>query len=77
VSVTGIVLIYAGFLSSRGQFAQAHVIFARATGCARCSARSTHIRVYIRIKTTLAGHDIGARLYRHAWVGVDFAAFWR
>jgi predicted PurR-regulated permease PerM len=82
VSVAGIVLIYAGFLFVE----QVH--FRRKL--AILLGRSEHqervrsvleqidrdIRVYVRIKTTLATVTSGLAYAVMAWVGVDFAGFW-
>ncbi|HEY6981660.1 AI-2E family transporter [Reyranella sp.] len=82
VSVAGIVLIYTGFLFVE----QVHfgrklrLIFgARAQ---RARLRSVleqidrDIRVYLRIKTTLAVVTSGLAYAVMRWVGVDFAGFW-
>jgi AI-2 transport protein TqsA len=82
VSVAGIVLIYAGFLFVE----QAHfsrklsIIFGKDEQQARLrsvlSQIDRDIRVYVRIKTTLAALTSGMAYFVMAWVGVDFAGFW-
>jgi AI-2 transport protein TqsA len=82
VSIAGIVLIYAGFLfveqrhfrrkltlmfRDLGQQAQLHGVLDQI---------DHDIRVYIRIKTTLAVITAGLAYLVMAWVGVDFASFW-
>lgn len=82
VSVAGIVLIYAGFLFVE----QAHfsrklsIIFGKDEQRARLrsvlSQIDRDIRIYVRIKTTLAVLTSGLAYFVMAWVGVDFAGFW-
>ena len=82
VSVAGIVLIYAGFLFVE----QVHfgrklaIIFSQDASRARVRAVldriDRDIRVYIRIKTTLAVATSVLAYVVMAWVGVDFAGFW-
>ncbi len=82
VSVAGIVLIYAGFLFVE----QAHfsrklsIIFSDDTREARVrsvlSQIDRDIRLYVRIKTTLAVLTSAMAYLVMAWVGVDFAGFW-
>lgn len=82
VSVAGIVLIYAGFLFVE----QVHfrrklaIIFGEGDNQARVRAVleriDREIRVYIRIKTTLAATTAALAYLIMAWVGVDFAGFW-
>lgn len=82
VSIAGIVLIYAGFLfveqrhfrrkltlmfRDLGQQAQLHGVLDQI---------DHDIRVYIRIKTTLAVITSALAYLVMAWVGVDFASFW-
>jgi AI-2 transport protein TqsA len=79
VSVTGIVLIYAGFLfveqvSFRRKLT---IIFGEGDRLRSVLGQIDHdIRVYIRIKTTLAAATSALAYLVMAWVGVDFAAFW-
>lgn len=79
VSVTGIVLIYAGFLfveqvSFRRKLA---IIFGEGDRLRSVLSQiDRDIRVYIRIKTTLAVITSAMAYIVMAWVGVDFAAFW-
>lgn len=82
VSVAGIVLIYAGFLFfEQVRFRRKLVIILGSGGNqARVQAVldriDRDIRVYIRIKTTLAVATAAFAYSVMAWVGVDFAAFW-
>ena len=82
VSVAGIVLIYAGFLFvEQVQFRRKlAIIFAGGASRRACSSCSTQIdrdiRLYIRIKTTLATATSALAYVVMAWVGVDFAGFW-
>jgi predicted PurR-regulated permease PerM len=82
VSVAGIVLIYAGFLFfEQVRFRRKLVIILGAGGQqARVQAVldriDRDIRVYIRIKTTLAVATAAFAYTVMASVGVDFAAFW-
>ena len=82
VSVAGIVLIYAGFLfveqvRFRRKLA---IILGSSVQQARIQAVldrvDRDIRVYIRIKTTLAVATSVVAYAVLAWVGLDFAAFW-
>jgi AI-2 transport protein TqsA len=82
VSVAGIVLIYAGFLfveqvHFRRKLAR---IFGQGAHQARVRAVleriDREIRIYIRIKTTLAVATSVLAYVVMAWVGVDFAGFW-
>jgi AI-2 transport protein TqsA len=82
VSVTGIVLIYAGFLFVE-QFhfsRKLSIMFGEGAGHARLRSvlgQIDHdIRVYIRIKTTLAVVTSALAYMVMAWVKVDFAGFW-
>jgi predicted PurR-regulated permease PerM len=82
VSVAGIVLIYAGFLFVE----QVHfrrklaILLDRSEHQARVRSVleqiDRDIRVYVRIKTTLATVTSGLAYAVMAWVGVDFAGFW-
>ena len=82
VSVAGIVLIYAGFLFvEQVRFRRKLAIMLGSGGNqARVQAVldriDRDIRVYIRIKTTLAVATSALAYIVMAWVGVDFAAFW-
>ena len=82
VSITGIVVVYAGFLfveqvhfrkklalmfRDRGQQAQVRSVLEQV---------DRDIRVYLRIKTTLAAATSALAYFVMAWVGVDFAGFW-
>ena len=79
VSVTGIVLIYAGFLfveqvSFRRKLT---IIFGEGDRLRSVLGQiDRDIRVYVRIKTTLAVITSALAYIVMAWVGVDFAAFW-
>jgi AI-2 transport protein TqsA len=82
VSVTGIVLIYAGFLfveqvRFRRKLA---IVLGSSENQVRVQAVldqiDRDIRVYIRIKTTLAVVTSGLAYAVMALVGVDFAGFW-
>ena len=79
VSVTGIVLIYAGFLFVE-QVSFRHkltIIFGEGDRLRSVLSQiDRDIRVYIRIKTTLAVITSALAYIVMAWVGVDFAAFW-
>ena len=82
VSVAGIVLVYAGFLF----FEQVHfrrklaIMFGNDERQARVRSVleqiDRDIRVYVRIKTTLAVATSALAYVVMAWVGVDFAGFW-
>ncbi|MCW5733682.1 MAG: AI-2E family transporter [Enhydrobacter sp.] len=82
VSVAGIVLIYAGFLFvEQVQFRRKlAIIFEGRAHQARLQSVlqqiDRDIRVYVRIKTTLAVITSGLAYAVMAWVGVDFAGFW-
>ena len=82
VSVAGIVLIYAVFLFvEQVQFRRKLVIlFAGRAHQARVRSVleqiDRDIRMYVRIKTTLATVTSGLAYLVMAWVGVDFAGFW-
>ena len=82
VSVAGIVLIYAGFLFvEQVRFRRKLAIILGAGGhqeqvLAVLDRIDRDIRVYIRIKTTLAVATAAFAYTVMAWVGVDFAAFW-
>jgi AI-2 transport protein TqsA len=82
VSVAGIVLIYAVFLFvEQGRFRRK---LAMMVGAGRRQARlrsvlaqvDRDIRVYLRIKTTLAAATAILAYIVMAWIGVDFAGFW-
>ena len=80
VSIAGIVVIYAGFFFvEQVQFRRKlRIIF----GPQHAQLRSVlgqidrDIRVYLRIKTTLAVVTAALAYVVMAWVGVDFAGFW-
>lgn len=80
VSIAGIVLIYAGFIFvEQVQFRRKlRIIF----GPQHAQLRSVleqidrDIRVYLRIKTTLAVLTAALAYGVMAWIGVDFAGFW-
>jgi AI-2 transport protein TqsA len=82
VSVAGIVLIYACFLFvEQVRFRRKLAIILGAGGHQRqvlavLDRIDRDIRVYIRIKTTLAVATAAFAYTVMAWVGVDFAAFW-
>jgi predicted PurR-regulated permease PerM len=82
VSVAGIVLIYAGFLFvEQVQFRRKlSILFAAHAQEARLRSvleQIDHdIRIYLRIKTTLAAVTSALAYTVMAWVGVDFAGFW-
>lgn len=82
VSVAGIVLIYAGFLFvEQARFRRKlAIILASAADRARVEAVLDHIdrdiRLYIRIKTTLAVITSALAFAVMSAVGVDFAGFW-
>ncbi len=82
VSVAGVVLIYAGFLFVE-QIRFGRKLAIMFTGSERqAKLRSVlglidrDIRIYIRIKTTLAAVTSALAYFVMAWVGVDFAGFW-
>ena len=82
VSVAGIVLVYAGFLFVE----QVHfrrklaIMFRESEQQARLLSVleqiDRDIRLYLRIKTTLAVVTSALAYVVMAWVGVDFAGFW-
>ena len=82
VSVAGIVLIYAGFLFvEQARFRRKlAIILASGADRARVEAVLDHIdrdiRLYIRIKTTLAVITSALAFAVMSAVGVDFAGFW-
>jgi len=82
VSVAGIVLIYAGFFFvEQVKFRRKlSIIFAGQAHQARLGSVleqiDRDIRVYLRIKTTLAVATAGLAYVVMRWVGVDFAGFW-
>jgi len=82
VSVAGIVLVYAGFLFvEQARFRRKlAIILASAEDRARVEAVLDHIdrdiRLYIRIKTTLAVITSALAYVVMSAVGVDFAGFW-
>jgi len=82
VSVAGIVLIYAVFLFvDQVQFRRKlAILFAGRAHQARVRSVleqiDREIRMYVRIKTTLATVTSGLAYAVMAWVGVDFAGFW-
>ena len=82
VSVAGVVLIYAGFLFvEQVHFRRKLAIILGAAGhqtqvLGVLDRIDRDIRVYIRIKTTLAVATAAFAYTVMAWVGVDFAAFW-
>ena len=82
VSVAGVVLIYAGFLFvEQVHFRRKLAIILGAAGhqtqvLGVLDRIDRNIRVYIRIKTTLAVATAAFAYTVMAWVGVDFAAFW-
>jgi len=82
VSVFGIVLIYAGFLFvEQVQFRKKLALMFR-NDTQRARVRSVlgqidrDIKVYLRIKTTLAAATSAMAYVVMAWVKVDFAGFW-
>lgn len=82
VSVTGIVLIYAIFLFVEQVSFRRKLSIMFGEGAQQARLRSVlgqidrDIRVYIRIKTTLATITSALAYIVLAWVGVDFAGFW-
>jgi AI-2 transport protein TqsA len=82
VSVAGIVLIYAGFLFvEQTNFSRKlSIIFGGDEQQARVRSVlgqiDRDIRIYLRIKTTLAVLTSAMAYFVMAWVGVDFAGFW-
>lgn len=82
VSVTGIVLIYAGFLFVEQVRFRRKLAIVLGSGENQVRVQAVldqidrDIRVYIRIKTTLAVVTSGFAYAVMALVGVDFASFW-
>jgi AI-2 transport protein TqsA len=82
VSVAGIVLIYAGFLFVEQVRFRRKLAIILGSGSQQERVQAVldridrDIRVYIRIKTTLAVVTAAFAYTVMAWVGVDFAAFW-
>jgi AI-2 transport protein TqsA len=82
VSVAGIVLIYAGFLFVEQVQFRRKLAILLAGGPNQARVRSVlaqidhDIRVYVRIKTTLAVVTSILAYGVMTWVGVDFAGFW-
>jgi predicted PurR-regulated permease PerM len=82
VSVAGIVLIYAGFLFvEQVQFRRKlAILLAGGPNQARVGSVLAQIdrdiRIYVRIKTTLAVITSTLAYAVMTWVGVDFAGFW-
>jgi predicted PurR-regulated permease PerM len=82
VSVAGVVLIYAGFLFvEQVHFRRKLALMFEGDG-QQARVRSVleqidrDIRIYLRIKTTLAVATATLAYGVMAWVGVDFAGFW-
>jgi len=82
VSVAGIVLIYAGFLFVEQVHFRRKLSIMVGHGSHQARVRSVleqidrDIRVYLRIKTTLAVVTSGLAYIVMRWTGVDFAGFW-
>ena len=82
VSVAGIVLIYAGFLFVEQVRFRRKLAIMLGSGMQQARVQAVldridrDIRVYIRIKTTLAVATATFAYIVMTWVGVDFAAFW-
>lgn len=82
VSVAGIVLIYAGFLFVEQVHFGRKLSIMVSHGGQQARVRSVleqidrEIRVYIRIKTTLAAVTSGLAYIVMHWTGVDFSGFW-
>ncbi|UYN96705.1 MAG: AI-2E family transporter [Enhydrobacter sp.] len=82
VSVAGIVLIYAGFLFVEQVHFSRKLSMIFASDAREARVRSVldqidrDIRIYVRIKTTLAVLTSAMAYLVMAWVGVDFAGFW-
>jgi AI-2 transport protein TqsA len=82
VSVAGIVLIYAGFLFVEQVHFRRKLALMFEAGGQQARVRSVleqidrDIRIYLRIKTTLAVVTAALAYGVMAWVGVDFAGFW-
>jgi predicted PurR-regulated permease PerM len=82
VSVAGIVVVYAGFLFVEQVQFRRKLAILLAGGPNQARVRSVleqidrDIRVYVRIKTTLAVATSALAYAVMAWVGIDFAGFW-
>lgn len=82
VSVAGVVLIYAGFLFVEQVRFRRKIAIMLASGAQQARVQAIldridrDIRIYIRIKTTLAGVTAAVAYMVMASVRVDFAAFW-
>ena len=82
VSVAGIVLIYAGFLFVEQVQFRRKLTILLGSGPHHARVRAVlaqidrDIRVYVRIKTTLATAISAISYLVMTWVGVDFAGFW-
>src|ERR1044071_2031518 len=82
VSVAGIVVIYAGFLFVEQVHFRRKLAIVFGEGEQQARLRSVleqidrDIRIYLRIKTTLAVVTSTLAYAVMAWVGVDFAGFW-
>jgi AI-2 transport protein TqsA len=82
VSVAGVVVIYAGFLFVEQIRFRRKLAIMFAGSERQAKLRSVlglidrDIRIYLRIKTTLAAVTSALAYFVMAWVGVDFAAFW-
>jgi predicted PurR-regulated permease PerM len=82
VSVAGIVLIYAGFLFVEQVHFRRKLAIMFGEGEQQARLRSVleqidrDIRIYLRIKTTLAVVTSVLAYAVMTWVGVDFAGFW-
>src|SRR5262245_31294293 len=82
VSVAGIVLVYTGFLFAEQAHFRRKLAIMFGEGEQQARLRSVleqidrDIRIYLRIKTTLAVATSTLAYAVMAWVGVDFAGFW-
>ena len=82
VSVAGIVLIYAGFLFVEQAHFKRKLAIMVGAGAQQDRVTSVldqidrDIRIYVRIKTTLAVITSALAYAVMAWTGVDFAGFW-
>jgi AI-2 transport protein TqsA len=82
VSVTGIVLIYAGFLFVEQVHFRRKLSILFGPGSQQARVRSVleqidrDIRTYVRIKTALAAVTSGLAYIVMRWTGIDFAGFW-
>jgi predicted PurR-regulated permease PerM len=82
VSVAGVVLIYAGFLFVEQVHFRRKLALMFGVGEQQARVRAVleqidrDIRIYLRIKTTLAVATSTLAYAVMAWVGVDFAGFW-